>query len=55
MCQRSDLVAHERFFDRSQILQRRQKHVSILRATNILDKVAQLFSQCSEHLIFVFD
>ena len=47
------LVADEWLLNGGQILKRREEHVPILWSPDVLDKVAQLISESSEHFVFV--
>lgn len=49
------LLADERLFYRGQVLQGRQEHMCVLRATNVLDELAQFFAQRSKYLILVLN
>lgn len=49
------LLADERLLYRGQVLQRRQKHVCVLGAADVLDELAQFLAQRSEHLVLILN
>lgn len=49
------LVPDDGLLDGSEVLQGRQQDVTPLRATDILDKVAELLAQRNQDLILVLD
>ena len=49
------LFAHQRLFNSSQVLQRREQNMSMLRPAHIFYKVAELFTQGCKDFIFIFN
>ena len=49
------LLANKWLLYRSEVLKRRQKHMCVLWATNVFDKLAQFLAQCSEYLILILN
>ena len=47
-------VPDQWLLDSSQILEGREEHVSILGATNVLDKVPEFLAQRGQHFILIF-
>lgn len=55
MALETHLVPDDGLLNGSEVLQRRQQDVTPLRATDILDKVAELLAQRNQDLILVLD
>lgn len=49
------LFANKRLFYSCQIFQRGQQNMSGFWPSNVFDKVAKLFTQCCQDLVFIFD
>jgi len=46
-------VAHKRLLDHSEVLQGREKHVSIIGTSDVLDEASQLVAQSCEDFVFI--
>jgi hypothetical protein len=49
------LLANKWLLNSSKVLERREKHVSILLSSNIFNKISELFSESCKNFIFILN
>ena len=51
----TDFISDEQFLDGGEVLKRREQHVSVLWATNVLDETTELVTQSGQDLVFILN